>query len=663
MIMRSEGLEVSIASFLNLFHVDTGKPDLLQAQVRALSKQIPLLFFITVVNTLAVAFTHYGVAPNSLTIGFPIIITIGYVWRGLDWAKLAHLPISDREAGRLLKLTVVLAPVCSAVLMVWALVLSQYGDAYAQGHILFYAGVTVLSCIFCMMHLRPAALLMTGVTVIPFSIFFLASGHPVFIAIVITMLFVSAGMIYILFMFSRDFVNMVDYQRGMVESLLENAGLANTDSLTDLPNRRQFLCAIQEDLEQATRDEQRFVVGLVDLDGFKAVNDLHGQTVGDSVLVEAGRRLRAMCDQTTLVARLGGDEFGIIIDEDASDADIHALGVRICEVLLAPFVFPEVTVEISSSVGFAAFPQAGSTADLLFERARYALSHAKQHSRGRATIFSIEHETEIRHFANLEDCLRHADLQSEMSLHFQPIVDVERGKTVAFEALARWVSPSLGRVAPDVFIRVAERSDLIHKLTTTLLRRALAEAKTWPNEICISFNLSARDFGSREAVMNIAAIIESSGVSPNRIDLEVTETAMIQDFEQANLSLRTLKGLGVRISLDDFGTGYSSLSHVRRFPIGKIKIDRSFVKEVETDPDCRAIVKSVIDMCRNLRLTCIVEGMETEAQVRILRALGCKTMQGYFFAKPMPADDVLDFLDSADFPMFLETPGLYALAS
>lgn len=645
-----------IATLSSLFRVETGKPELLQAQIKALSKQIPLLFFITIVNTLAVAATHFGAAPYSLTIGFPLVVTIGYAWRGLGWAKLAFRPLSDRDAGRLLKLTVILGPACSAVIMVWALILFNYGDEYAQGHILFYSGVTVLSCTFCMMHLRPAALLMTGVTVVPFSIYFLSTGRPVFIAIVISMLLVSSAMIYILLVFSRDFAKMVNYQDGLLKSMLENARIANTDSLTDLPNRRQFLFALQEDLEQAARDKQRLAVGIVDLDGFKTINDLYGNAVGDSVLKEVSRRLRGLCGPTTLLARLGGDEFGIIVDEDTCDADIHALGVRICYAVQTPFGLPGVVVEISGSIGFATFPQGGSDAAELFERARYALSHAKQHSRGRPTIFSSEHETEIRYLANLELCLAHADLQSEMSLHFQPIIDVERRKTVAFESLARWISPSLGRVAPDVFIKVAERSDLIHKLTATLLRGALAEAKAWPDDIRISFNLSARDIASREAISNIAAIIENSGVSPGRIDMEVTETAMFQDFEQASISLRMLKAMGVHISLDDFGTGYSSLSYIRQFPLSKIKIDRSFVKDVETDLDCRAIVKSVIDMCRNLKLACIVEGMETEAQVSILRGLGCNMMQGYFFGRPMPADEVLGFLNAANFHSFCETP-------
>jgi diguanylate cyclase (GGDEF)-like protein len=660
-IAETRGVVTPKKAFLDLFRVETDNPDLLQAQIKALSKQIPLLFFITVVNTLAVAYAHYSAAPGYLTIGFSSVITIGYAWRGWHWAKVGRHRLSDREAADLLKLTTVLGPGCSLILVVWALSLYPYGDAYAQSQLIFYFGVTLVSCAFCMMHLRAAALLMTGVTVIPFAIFFLSTGRPVFIAAVISMLLVCAAMIYILLVFSRDFAKKIEFQRGLVESQLENSRLANTDSLTGLPNRRQFVTALETALEGAKRDDRRFVIGLVDLDGFKMINDLYGHAAGDKVLVEAAKRLQRVSDETTLLARLGGDEFGIIVDRDMSDADLQAVGARLCKALQAPFASPAV-VEISASVGFAAFPNAGSTADLLFERADYALYHAKRHQRGRSLVFSIEHETEIRRLATLEHCLRHADLESEMSLHFQPIFDVERGKPVAFEALARWVSPILGRVAPDVFIRVAEQSDLINTLTTTLLRRALAEARAWPNDIRVSFNLSMCDLASREAISNIVDIIQQSGLAPSRIDLEVTETALIKDFDQANSSLRTLKALGVGISLDDFGTGYSSLSYLRRFPIDKIKVDRSFISEVETDAPCRAIVKSVIDMTRNLKLACIVEGIETDNQVSVLRSLGCTMMQGYFFGKPMPGHEVLNFLAS-DRVCDFESKRIIALAS
>ena len=658
--MERPRIPTSIATLRALFTVRTDNPELVQAQIKALSKQLPLLFFISLVNTLAVAWTHYGVAPDVFTIGVPILAAIGYCVIGWTWVKTSYFPLSHADACLLLKQTTIQAPAATAMSLACALVFFQYGDAYQQGHVVFTVGIAMISCIFCQMHLRSAALSVIGVTFIAFVAFFLTSGRPVYLAIAMSMLLVLAAMVYILLVFSRDFENMIDFQKKLGVSHLEISRLANLDSLTDLPNRRRFFARLHELLRRPAGDAQPFVVGVVDLDGFKSVNDLYGHTAGDRVLIEAGRRMREISNDTISFSRLGGDEFGVIVDADLDDTEIRALGVRVCEALKVPFVLPDGVVEVSGSVGFAVFPQAGSTAELLYERADYSLYFAKQHHRGRPVIFSIEHETEIRRFAKLERCLRHADIESEISLYFQPIVDVERGKTVAFEALARWDSPVLGRVAPDVFIRVAERSDLINKLTRMLLRRALAEAKTWPDDIHVSFNLSMRDLGSRESIVNIVAIIENSGIVPARINLEVTETALIQDFDQATQSLRTLKALGVGISLDDFGTGYSSLSYVRRFPIDKIKIDRSFVREVETDDSCRAIVKSVIDMSRNLKLGCIVEGMETRDQVRVLRRLGCTTMQGYHFGKPMPATAVFAFIEAADWSWCLETPSFHA---
>jgi diguanylate cyclase (GGDEF)-like protein len=637
-----------------LFRIDTDNPGLMRSQLKALSRQIPLLYLIVLVNTVALAYTHYGVAPKSLTLSFPALIAIVLLARAHTWMKVSGRVMSDAAVARLLKTTTILGPIIAVGIFVWAAALSRYGDAYAQGHVAFYLGITVICCIFCLMHLRPAALSLTGAAIPLFTIFFLTSGPPVFIAIALNMLLVAAAMVYILLAHSRDFAMLIDFQRELVETHLEskrlgdeNLRLANLDSLTRLPNRRQFFATLNELLDRAKHADHRFVVGLVDLDGFKSVNDLYGHLAGDKLLIEAGRRMQEALGGAAFLARLGGDEFGVIVDAAMEECAIQALGAQICKRLEAPFALAGVVAEISGSVGFAAFPQAGATAELLFERADYALYHAKHRRRGRPVIFSIEHETEIRELARLERCLRQADFESEISVHFQPIFDVERDKVVAFEALARWDSPTLGRIAPDAFIRVAERSDLITKLTRMLLRRALAKARAWPSDIRMSFNLSARDLASREAILNVVAIIETSGVAPDRIDLEVTETALVQDIDQANESLRLLKALGVSISLDDFGTGYSSLSYLRRFPIDKIKIDRSFIKEVETDPSCRAIVKSVIDLCRNLNLTCIVEGMETDEQVRILRGLGCTTMQGYLFGKPMPAREVQAFLAAA----------------
>ena len=635
----------------------------MRAQIMALSRQLPLLFFICFVNVTAVAWTHYDVAPAAFTVLFPGALAVGYSFLTWRWISVSYRPPSHADACRLLKSTIIQAPIATAVSMAWALALIPYGDAYAQGHVIFTIGITITSCIFCQAQLRPAAVLVAGVTAASFGVFVLDTGRPVFVAIGLSLILALAAMVYIAMISWRDFANMIAFQKDLEASRAENLRLANLDTLTELPNRRRFFADLTDALDRDRRRDRRFVVGVVDLDGFKTINDLFGHAAGDRVLVEAARRMRSLAQEGVSFSRLGGDEFGLIVDLDWTAPEIQSFGERLCEALKGSFALPEGVVEISGSAGFAIFPEAGSTVELLYERADYSLYHAKKHTRGRPVIFSIEHETEIRAQANIERRLREADIETEMWLDFQPIVDVERGEVVAFEALARWQSPHLGRVAPDVFIRVAERSDLIHVLTRSLLRKALAAAAAWPAEIGVSFNLSARDLTSREAIANIVAIIERGGVAANRIDLEVTETALIHDFDLASQSLRTLKALGVGISLDDFGTGYSSLGYLQRLPIDKVKIDRGFINEVETRQSCRAIVKSVTDLCENLHLKCIVEGVETDAQMRVLRELGCVAMQGYFFAKPMPAARTSLFLEDAQWPSSRRSRELRAVAS
>ena len=249
--------------------------------------------------------------------------------------------------------------------------------------------------------------------------------------------------------------------------------------------------------------------------------------------------------------------------------------------------------------------------------------------------------------AVIEQCLRRADLETEFTLHFQPLYDVDAGSIVSFEALARWDSPELGAVGPDKFIPVAERSDIVYPMTRALLRKALKAAESWPESIQISFNLSARDLISPVAIAQIVAIIESSPVAPQRIDLEITETALMTDFDRAREALLTLKRIGVQISLDDFGTGYSSLSYIHRLPLDKIKIDGSFVKQMGDSPMSRDLVKTMIAMCRNLNLHCVIEGVETEEQLTLLRSYGCNIAQGYWFSRPLPETRVVGFIAAA----------------
>jgi predicted signal transduction protein with EAL and GGDEF domain len=320
------------------------------------------------------------------------------------------------------------------------------------------------------------------------------------------------------------------------------------------------------------------------------------------------------------------------------------LGERIGDQVKLPYQFDTAHSGLSCSIGFAVFPRSATSAEALYECADYSLYHAKRFLRGRTVIFSSELEAEIRSRGVIENLLRSCDFDAEMDLVFQPIVDAMSERTAGFEVLSRWHSPRLGLVSPADFIPAAERIGLIRPLTQALLIRALATAKTWPDDIRLSFNLSAHDICSPDGILPLIMIIENSGLPPRRIDFELTETAVTFDFVRAQQSIAALKAMGCGISLDDFGTGYSSLSHVHRLPLDKLKIDRSFVADINDNPVSHKIIKSLTGLCDDMEIACVVEGVETRAQLDTLRRLGCDFIQGYYFAKPMRLDAIGDYL-------------------
>jgi len=634
-----------------LLRVQPRSPELLQAQVRAFSRQVPMMYLLVLANTLALAATHAATAPAALVYGFPGLLCLVSVGRLTIWWRAQKQAVDHARATALLRQTIVFAAVLGLGFTAWAFCLFPYGDAYAKSHVAFYMAITAIGCIFCLMHMRTAALVLAGFVLGPMALFFFVSGHPVLIAIAFNMVLVAMTMIVILLISYRDFANLVESRRVLelrqaeTQRLSdENLRLANVDGLTGLPNRRLFFDLLARTVDAAAAEGRRLVVGVVDLDGFKPVNDAYGHAVGDRVLLEAGERLSLDRGQPIFVARLGGDEYGLIIDAELTCESLARLGATLCDALREPYRMPGVTAQVSGSVGFAVFPQAGSTPDQLYERADYALYHAKQNLRGAAVVFSADHETAIRQAGLIEQALRHADMDEEFRLAFQPLVDVGAVRTIGFEALARWTSPTLGEVSPGDFIPVAERSGLIARMSPVLLEWALKAARTWPEDLRLSFNLSVRDIAAPEQIDRIIEIIRASGVAPGRIDLEVTETAVMRDFDQTERTLSALKALGVRIALDDFGAGYSSLGYVHRLSIDKLKIDASFVRGVEESGKRRAIVKTILDLCRNLDLDCVVEGVETTDQMLMLRTMGCRIAQGFLFARPMPGEAVAGYL-------------------
>jgi diguanylate cyclase (GGDEF)-like protein len=388
-------------------------------------------------------------------------------------------------------------------------------------------------------------------------------------------------------------------------------------------------------MADATRKNERFAVALLDLDRFKGINDVHGHAAGDRLLTQIGLRLKRLARGHVFLARLGGDEFGVILSNCPQDSEISELAANVRRALEGPCVVGDRLTTIACSIGVAIYPQAGSTADELFERADHALYHGKQNHKGGVVIFSDEHETNIRRAAHVEQAFRLADYETEMWMAFQPIVDVMESRVIAFEALARWQSRELEAVAPEVFIPMAERTQLIGELTAVLLVKALAAARNWPQQISLCFNLSAHNLASPETMEVVRQIVLASSVPPARIEFEVTESALLQDFDQASAAIDKLHKLGVRVSLDDFGAGFSSLGYVHRLHLDKVKIDKSFVSDVVHGRTAPAIIKTIVALCRNLALDCVVEGVETEAQLRAVALLGCMHIRGYFMSKPV----------------------------
>ncbi|MEZ0603320.1 putative bifunctional diguanylate cyclase/phosphodiesterase [Paraburkholderia sp. IW21] len=645
---------VRLARLREALSVAEGDPELVRSQLQAFGRQIPLLYFILLVNTTAVAVTHLYCAPAWLSIYVPATLCTVCIIRCIRWWLIRHRVLTHDKAVPELRKLIWLAGIFGVAFSAWSLLLFPYGTAYEQAQVTFYMATTVVGCVFCLMHLRAAALLLLSIVILSFATFLVFTGYPVFIAMAVDMTLVGVALAFIIELYYRTFADVVHAQRELQVSQQktqrlsdDNFRLASIDSLTDLPNRRSFFASLRALSEQALGNSGGFNVGLIDLDGFKQVNDIYGHASGDLVLQEVGLRLLALAEPGIFFARLGGDEFGVLAQHKLSNETLVELGQRICAALSQPYRVAGNVAELSGTIGWAAFPEAGTTVQQVFERADAALYVGKEGRRGTPVIFSTEHETRIRRSSLVAQELRHADLESELFLEFQPIYDVLTQRPIGLEALGRWHNARLGAVKPEEFIRIAERTELILRVTEVLLHKALDEVSRWPSDLYLSFNLSAIDISTSPRARRLVDIVLGSGVPAHRVNFEITETAVTRDFEQARSSLTMIKQAGCRVSLDDFGTGYSSLSYVHRLPFDTIKIDRSFMTDVDSDSASTKIVKSVIDLCRNLGLECVVEGLETSSQAEVVKALGARAVQGYLYGRPMRASAVSTYLQTA----------------
>jgi diguanylate cyclase (GGDEF)-like protein len=421
------------------------------------------------------------------------------------------------------------------------------------------------------------------------------------------------------------------------------AHMAHHDALTDLPNRVQLRDHIEQNLNYVRRGQTLAVLGL-DLDNFKTINDTLGHPIGDALLRAVSERLRECVRDTDLVARTGGDEFSIVQVGVEQPGSASALAERLVATMNAPFDLGEHHVIIGTSVGIAVAPGDGADPDALLKNADLALYRAKADGRGTFRFFEAEMDTKVQARRKLEFGLRKAVSGREFELFYQPIVNLETDKIGAFEALLRWNHPTRGRVSPDQFIPLAEETGLIVPIGEWVLRQACAQAAKWPADIRMAVNLSPVQFRNKNLVATVVSALTAAGLVPNRLELEITESVLLQNNDATLEVLHQLREIGVRISMDDFGTGYSSLSYLRSFPFDKIKIDQSFVRGLAEKPESIAIIRAVAGLGTSFGITTTAEGVETQEQLDLMRAEGCTEVQGFYYSKPRPAADFAKLL-------------------
>ncbi|HEY0125389.1 MAG TPA: EAL domain-containing protein [Rhizobium sp.] len=738
--------------------VPSDNPELLKAQFAALSRLIPLMYFILVANTWVLAANYISRAPVWLTVFCPLTLTIVSGIRLVDWWRKRNMVVTTEAASRALVRTNCLAGFLSAAFSAWAISLFPYGDDLARAHIAFYMANTVIACIICLMHLRSAALIVTAVVNTAFVGFFGATGNTTFIAMAINAVLITVVLLIVVLIQNRDFSRMVNAQTearrkdedqsrllrmiddmpvavmtverdtlninyanetskrliGRIEHLLpikadallgtsidvfhrhpqhqrriladpknlpHNARiklgpeildlkvsavtaddgsylgpmltwalvtkeveaenrilhLAHYDTLTELPNRNSFY---QELDQRLITPGNRACLLFIDLDGFKLVNDTRGHYVGDALLKQVADRLRTLCNMpATIVGRLGGDEFAILLPHSNAE-EAAALATRIAASLGMPYNLDyDRNVQIGASIGIALAPAHGENSQTLLAHADMALYAAKNAGKGTFRLFSEDMETRLQERVRLEAKLRVAlENQEGLFVFYQPIVDIETDRITAREALVRWHHPERGWISPAEFVPIAEQSGLIDQLGLFVLNRACNDAVAWEDGARVAVNISAAQLGKGTLAPTVLQALVASGLSRDRLEIEVTETALLNDEHDAIGDLRRLHDMGVRVALDDFGTGYSSLAHLRDFPFDKIKIDGSFVKAAVERPECAAIVKAVADLGKRLGVTTVAEGVETQAHLDRIRQEGCREVQGYLYGRPMPSE-------------------------
>lgn len=619
---------------------------LLRERYRWLQQQIPLLYLIAIVN-----FTGLAVAGNADLTDFrhpaSALILLAAV-RLAHWLRTRGQVLTPPQILGKLKVTIGLAAGLSLGFSACAISLYASGDGYQRDLVVLFATLAALGCAYALGAFPAAARMPLLLFALPFSAWLMFAPGQGRFGVGVSLALVTLLVLRLVELTNRGFVELVRSrsaiagertrarraeQAALAEKIRANK-IADSDPLTGVANRRALVAALDQRLGRTGAPP--FTLALLDLDCFKPINDTFGHAAGDAVLIEVSRRLQREAGADALVARMGGDEFALLLPQDNA-REATALATQLCGAIARPILSGGREFRISACCGLAVAAPGIDSVPTALSHGDAALYSGKQHGRGRVAMFTPELERANRRRIEIERALRDPATRAQFSLVFQPIFDLGTNQLRAFEALARWDHPELGAIAPSEFVPITEQINAIEEISELLLSQAAAEAASWPDEIGLSYNLSAVELCSSASAVRLLRIARRQGLDPARLQVEVTETALLADFETARFNLQALRKAGTKIVLDDFGAGFASISYLRELAFDAIKLDGSLVTAAARNAPGMRLLKGVLDMCASLHLPCIAEHIETADQLSLLKRLGCRDGQGYALAAPLDA--------------------------
>ena len=624
-------------------HTPSGRA-LIEERYWSLRRQVPILYLLGFVNLSGMELATGG----QLSIGanLPTFIGVCGLIRLWAWFK-PDKEISHHAMVKLMLQTVLFAAAVCLAVCGRCLFLLNSSDPTSHMAVMLFGGLTAIGVSYGLTALPLAGRIPLLLIIFPLAVTAMLSRDPQFQWAAFSLIVVAALTMRLLAVHNRHLADVIRsrsviaHQIEVAEQAHQEAVIAaTTDFLTNLPNRRAFVSALETEISREACWGS-FGLAILDLDRFKAVNDTFGHNAGDALLKEVAARLIRAVGDRGLVARLGGDEFAVLLPGVELPAEARFVGAHILREVNRPMAFRGRSFEVSACCGLSFSGRGGQASpSRVMADADVALYEAKDSACGGVSIFESRMEAPRRRRLHIEQALQAQGIQDQFHLRFQPIVDLGTGKIIAHEALARWTDPNLGAVSPAEFVPIAERLHLIDDINKRLMEMAFAEARQWPGEIKLSFNLSAIQVCTPGSAAAILDELGSAGLAPGRLQVEVTETALLADFEAARANLTALRQSGVTIVLDDFGAGFASIGYLRELTFDQIKLDGALVTSAKDNVDGKRLLSAVIKLCDILGVTSVAEHVESEDLLILLRDLGCAAGQGFWLHKPVLADTI-----------------------